>query len=65
MGGSVSLFAGQLELEPSQTSTLSQALLAAPQTAPWLPGVYTHPVAELHESTVHGFWSSQVRAAPI
>jgi hypothetical protein len=63
-GGRLSEAVGQVALDPVQTSALSHALPAARQIAPALPGVLTQPLSTLQESTVQGFWSSQLTPEP-
>jgi hypothetical protein len=63
-GAASSDAAGQEVLVPVHTSALSQLLAAARQIAPALPATWLQPPTLSHESTVHGFWSSQLTPAP-
>jgi hypothetical protein len=55
VGGIRSALGGHAALDPEHASALSQALPAARQIAPALPGVWTQPATPSHEPTVHGF----------
>jgi hypothetical protein len=55
---------GQSAVLPLQLSGSSQIPFAERHWTPLNPGVKTQPVADAHESTVHGLPSSQTRAGP-
>ena len=54
-GGSWSVFGPHTALVPVHLSGVSQALAAGRHSRPALPGENMHPLAGLHESTVHRF----------
>jgi hypothetical protein len=62
--GASNVSAGQVGLAPVHRSTASHTPAAFRHAALASPGTLEHPVVVLHESTVHGFESSQLAAAP-